>query len=267
MPTSNWQRHYAEHGYLVVENVLSPDEVAALNAEAARICRDHGAALRPDGDVRFEDVLCLHFPHKLSPLMRDAMAHPGIVAVLTALLGPNVKAMQSMFFVKNAGKPGQAWHQDEFYIPTRDRSLIGGWIALDDATIQNGCLWVLPGSHRPGVLYPMRPHGSDEFDAGDEATGFPEGEAVPVEVKAGSLVFFNGYLLHRSLKNRSAGFRRALVNHYMTAESLLPWTWDGRIAGTDDVRDIVMVAGRDPYAWKGTQDLTRPYLRRETATA
>ena len=222
MTREAWHRHYTDHGYLVVEDVVSSAEVAALNAEAARICRDHGAELRPDGAVRFEDVLCLHFPHKLSPLMRGVMAHPGIADILTAIIGPNVKAMQSMMFVKNAGKPGQAWHQDEFYIPTRDRSLAGGWIALDDATIENGCLWVLPGSHKPGILWPMHPHGSDEFDAGSEAHGFPTQDPVPVEVKAGSVVFFNGYLLHRSLKNRSSGFRRALVNHYMSAESLLP---------------------------------------------
>ena len=264
MPNISWHRHYTEHGYLVVENVISRSEVAALNAEAARICRDHGAELKPDGAVRFEDVLCLHFPHKLSPLMRDAMAHPAIANILTAIIGPNVKAMQSMMFVKNAGKPGQAWHQDEFYIPTRDRSLAGGSIALDDATIENGCLWVLPGSHKPGVLWPMHPHGSDEFDGGGEAYGFPAQDPVPVEVNAGSVVFFNGYLLHRSLKNRSSGFRRALVNHYMSAESLLPWTWDGRLGTTDDNRDIVMVAGADPYAYKGLADHTKPFLRRET---
>ena len=64
------------------------------------------------------------------------------------MIGPNVKAMQSMLFIKAEGKPGQAWHQDEYYIPTRDRSLTAAWIALDDATVENGCLWVLPGSHR-----------------------------------------------------------------------------------------------------------------------
>lgn len=48
--------------------------------------------------------------------------------------------MQTMLFVKPPGFPGQAWHQDENFIPTRDRSLCGGWIALDDATIENGCL-------------------------------------------------------------------------------------------------------------------------------
>jgi hypothetical protein len=87
---------------------------------------------------------------------------------------------------------------------------------------------------------------------------------VPVEVKAGDVVFFNGYLLHRSLRNRSRGFRRALVNHYMRAESLLPWNWDGHHAGVQDNRDIVMVAGDDPYAWKGIEQNQHPMLRRET---
>ena len=257
---------YEEKGYLVVPGAVSPSEVAALNAAIEQICAEHGETLKPEGNLVFEDVLCIHFPHKLNPIIHAAMTHPGVVAVLTACLGPNVKCMQSMFFVKNAGKPGQAWHQDEFYIPTRDRSLIGGWIALDDATIENGCLWVIPGSHRPGVIWPTGPHGSDEFDGADAACDFPfnEASAIPVEVKAGDVVFFNGYLLHRSLRNRSRGFRRALVNHYMRAESMLPWNWDGRHGGTTDNRDIVMVAGVDPYAWKGIANNQQPMLRRET---
>ena len=90
---------------------------------------------------------------------------------------------------------------------------------------------------------------------------------MPVEVAAGSVVLFNGYLLHRSLPNSGRhGLRRALVNHYMSAESLLPW-WraGGPIPPTQDNRDVVLVAGTDPYAWKGTEDLNRPYVRREVA--
>jgi len=260
---------YARTGFLVAAGVVNRENVAALNAAIEDVCREHGALLMPDGRLVYEDVLCIHFPHKLNATIAAAMRHPGIVAVLTELLGPNVKCMQSMFFVKNAGKPGQAWHQDEHYIPTRDRSLIGGWIALDDATIENGCLWVLPGSQLPGILWPTGPHGSDEFDGAEAACGFPwpESAAVPVEVKAGDVVFFNGYLLHRSLRNRSSGFRRALVNHYMRAESLLPWNWDGRHAGVQDNRDIVMVAGEDPYAWKGIEQNQHPMLRREQPRA
>ena len=69
--------------------------------------------------------LCIHFPHKISPAMHDVLAHPALVEVLTRIIGPNVKCMQSMLFIKASGKPGQAWHQDEFFIPTRDRSLMG----------------------------------------------------------------------------------------------------------------------------------------------
>lgn len=263
---------YARDGYVVLPGLLGADEVAALRDEATAIATGgRGPVLGADtlhgsGEAALADVLAIHFPHKASPLMRETLAHPAIVAVLTELIGPDVKAMQSMLFVKNAGKPGQAWHQDEHYIPTRDRSLTGVWIALDDATIDNGCLWMHPGSHRDGILWPTGPHGDARFDNGEEAQGFPyprEG-GVPVEVKAGGVAFFNGYTLHRSLDNRrERGFRRALVNHYMSARSLLPWGFGIPPAPRHDFRDIVMVAGDDPYAWKGLEDISFPFVRPE----
>jgi phytanoyl-CoA hydroxylase len=265
---------YRGDGYCIAERALGADEVAELIAEATRLCRDEAAKLA-GADAALGDAsdmsrfLAIHFPHKLSAVMRKTLAHPRIVDVLTGVIGPNVKCMQSMLFIKHAGKPGQAWHQDEDFIPTRDRSLGAAWIALDDATIENGCLWVIPGSHRPGVLWPLRRHADREYDSTPQSFDFPydEREAIPVEVPAGSVVFFHGYLLHKSLKNRrSSGFRRALVNHYMSAESLLPW-WrsGGPVPPTQDNRDVVLVAGTDPYAWKGTEDLNRPYVRREVA--
>jgi ectoine hydroxylase-related dioxygenase (phytanoyl-CoA dioxygenase family) len=198
--------------------------------------------------------------------MRDALAHPAVVDVLIDLIGPDVKSMQSMLFTKGEGKRGQAWHQDEYFIPTRDHSLTAAWIALDDATVDNGCLWVLPGSHRAGVIYPARDHDDDRFDPTVEAYGFPhdDDEAVAVELAAGSVLFFDGYLLHRSLPNSAqAGLRRALVNHYMSAQSLLPWGAPPADphAGRWDYRDIVLVAGNDPYAFKGTVDASTPHVR------
>jgi phytanoyl-CoA hydroxylase len=75
-------------------------------------------------------------------------------------------------------------------------------------------------------------------------------------------VVFNGYLLHRSLPNTGAhGFRRALVNHYMSATSLLPWGPPGERFGEADYRDIVLVAGTDPYSYKGLADLSHPGVR------
>ncbi|HZC25487.1 MAG TPA: phytanoyl-CoA dioxygenase family protein, partial [Actinopolymorphaceae bacterium] len=223
-----------QDGFGVLANALSPQEVAEINAEAVRLCRgDLGEihrAVPAVADESDEDVmrryLCIHFPNKLSEVIARSLHHPKIVEVLTRVIGPNVKAMQSMLFMKSEGKPGQAWHQDEFFIPTRDRSLTATWIALDDATIENGCLWVLPGSHRRGVIYPDREQDDERFDCTVELYDFPyrDEDAVPVEVPAGAAVIFNGYLLHRSLQNSGKhGFRRALANHYMSAESLLPW--------------------------------------------
>jgi phytanoyl-CoA hydroxylase len=129
--------------------------------------------------------------------------------------------MQSMLFIKSEGKPGQAW-QDETHIPTRDRSLTAVWIALDNATVENGCLWVIPGSHRAGVLYPDRAQHDPRFDCTREAYGFRyrERDAIPVELSAGAALVFDGYLLHRSLPNTGRhGLRRALVNHYMSARN------------------------------------------------
>jgi ectoine hydroxylase-related dioxygenase (phytanoyl-CoA dioxygenase family) len=268
---------YAHDGFLVVPDLLERAAVGDVVAEATAVCRgDRGDidGLQPVADGEDDDRvlarhLCIHFPHKLSTVLADISRHPGIVEVLTQIIGPNVKMMQSMLFIKGPGKPGQAWHQDEGHIPTRDRSLTGVWIALDDASVDNGCMWVIPGSHRPGVLYPVRHHHDRRFDPTPEAHGFDhEDHAVPVEVPAGGVVFFNGYLLHRSLPNeRPGGHRRALVNHYMSCESLLPWLPPGsdEAMATLDMRDIVLVAGHDPHASKGVVDIMRPRLRADSA--
>ena len=278
--------HYRTHGFALLANALNAQEVASINDDALRLCRgDYGEIAYGDPTAGWseprrdtlaeaalsdEDLLrryiCIHHPHKVSRTAQAALAAPRVVDALVRVVGPNVKAMQSMLFIKSEGKPGQAWHQDECFIPTRDRSLTAVWIALDDATVENGCLWVLPGSHRRGVLYPAREQHDPRFDCTIEAYDFPytDEDAVPVEIPAGTALIFNGYLLHRSLENSGRhGYRRALANHYMSAESLLPWRApreDEHMAMVD-YRDIVMVAGDDPYAYKGTEDLARPYSR------
>src|SRR5262249_20583341 len=103
------------------------------------------------------------------------------------------------------------------------------------------------------------------FDCAFESYDFPycDEDAVSVEVPAGALVFFNGYTLHRSLPNkRRSGYRRALVNHYMSAESFLPWfVQEGVTQAKCDYRDIVMVAGIDPHAWKGYDSIAHAHVR------
>ena len=274
-PTTDYQRL----GYQILPAVIDPDLLLAVGAEVTAICRGlrgdlpgvTAAGCDEDDDVVQRRYLCIHFPHKLSPLVRDLARHPAVVDVLTAVIGPNVKMMQSMLFIKAPGKPGQAWHQDESHIPTRDRSLTALWIALDDASVENGCLWVVPGSHRAGVLHPVRHQADPRFDGTPEAYGFePAGEgAVPVELPAGSAVVFDGHLLHRSFPNdHPFRLRRSLVYHYMSAESLLPWLppGPGETMATSDCRDIVVVAGTDPHGARGTADVMQPRLRVDRST-
>jgi len=261
---------YNKNGYLVKPDLFSSAEINELKKETAAIFR--GGRGQIDGIVPvtanesdaevLKKYLAIHFPHKLSKGIYDTLFQPKVVEVLTNIVSPNIKAMQSMLFVKAPGKKGQSWHQDEYYIPTRDKSLIGVWIAIDDATIENGCLWIIPG--RPGPILQRVPNHDPEFAEKDslDITGF--GTPIPVEVKSGSVVFFNGYTLHSSKANHTTDcFRTALVNHYMSAESMLPWDQDGNQSPTDDLRDIVLVAGTDPYSWKGTVDVNKPYLRPE----
>jgi len=262
---------FIENGYHVQPDLMNAEELEELKRDTVDLAKGKypSDALKPlaaetsDEEV-IRKILCVHQPHRISPVVLEYVKHSkicGILSQLTAAHLPfwdgSVKCMQSMLFVKPPAFPGQAWHQDEIYIPTRDRSLIGAWIAIDDATIDNGCLWVLPGSHKTGYLYPQKPHDNpDEFDQALQSYGFDDSNEVPVEVKAGSVVFFNGYLLHRSRKNRSDIYRRVLVNHYMNAWSLLPWgpeeDEEGHIVpiARTDKRGVIPVAGYDPYAWK-----------------
>ena len=263
---------FVRDGYVVVDDLVSADERQRIIDDASGFTDGtYPVSNAPDDG----EILAVHFPHWVSPVARDAVVHPGISDVVSTVAGAHLpgwdgrtKGMQSMLFFKPPGLQGQAWHQDERFIPTRDRSLVGAWIALDDATVDNGCLWVLPGSHRTGMIHPTHAHDQpEEFDHSDEAYGFDDADAVAVEVQAGAVVFFNGYLLHRSLRNRSNGTRMALVNHYMNAWSLLPWqVGNGIQVGTADTRTIVPVTGDDPYAHKPITEspgvtFVRPRLR------
>jgi phytanoyl-CoA hydroxylase len=258
---------FLENGYLAIEGLVTPEEVEELRADTVHLARggypcETLQALPEDtpDDEALKKILCIHQPHYISPVVERHVKHAKICGVLSQITAAHlpewdgsVKCMQSMLFVKPPTFQGQAWHQDEIYIPTRDRSLIGAWTALDPATIENGCLWVVPGSHKTGYLYPQRPHNDpDEYDFAPESFGFDEADAIPVEVPTGTVVFFNGYLLHKSRKNRSEVYRRVLVNHYMNAWSKLPWSLrEGESPATADRRCVIPVAGVDPYSWAG----------------
>ena len=157
---------YLENGFLVVPEVLTPGEISELKREIVAIAKgkypsDNLQPLAPDisDDDAVSNILAIHHPHLISPVIVNYARHPKICGMLAQIVAAHlpfwdgsVKCMQTMLFVKPPDFQGQAWHQDELYIQTRDRSLTGVWIAIDDATLDNGCVQVIPGSHRTWLL-------------------------------------------------------------------------------------------------------------------
>ena len=272
---------YRREGFLVLPRLFDAAEMDALRDDVTGLCRGEFGQIEgldpvpsglTDAEIRRRYIGC-HVVHKALPRARRLLADSRIVDVVSQLIGPNVKFIHSVLFIKGPGQPGNAWHQDQLFIPTGDRSLTTVWIAIDDARVGNGCLRIIPGAHGrgaggavdgPGVLWPMRRHNDPDLDRAEEAYGFTPGEeaAVPIELSAGSAVVFDGYALHGSYPNKTeTHFRHSIQFVYMRAESLLPWDQVGRAPTGDDYRDIIMVAGEDPYAYKGITDLSAPYMR------
>ena len=266
---------YQKNGYLIWKNAFDAPKISSLIAETEYIFKgERGNVEGLDNDGLSESEIlkkyaAIHFPHKISEFIKGCASDKTISDVLSQIVSPNVKCMQTMLFMKAPGKNGQSWHQDEYYIPTSDKSLIGAWIAIDDADLSNGCLHVIPGSHNDGFIRKRIDNQEPEFADIDVAdiSPYTEKDFVPVEVPSGSIVFFHGYLLHMSKKNKTEDkYRRALVCHYSSAETMLPWDQDGRLDHTADMRDIFMLCGKDPYGHVGTTNLSQPFVRPDVLT-
>lgn len=244
-------------GYAVMPELLDRPTLQTLCRDLAESCLSaadpQGPA--PAGDGAVAGVSCLQFPHLASRRFLDLLVAPKLAAVLRHAIGPAAKLMQSIVLMRQAGTPGLDWHQDRHYLDTGGGRLIAVWIALDDARIDNGCLWVLPESHRGAILWT---HTVQE-DGGIRAIGYPfsedrggEDRAVPLEVDAGTAILFDGHLLHRSARNRrTTGFRRALIGHYSAAGTPSPWDGDNTFLALDDGGRIEIVGGAKPYAHRG----------------
>ncbi|CAN5656433.1 hypothetical protein BH10CHL1_BH10CHL1_26560 [soil metagenome] len=249
-------KRYWQDGYLVVRNLVLPEDVATLQTFSMDVLHGRvdvpGVAAPTTTELqelykRFTRIHMLH--RQLAPAERYLL-YPRVLDVLEALIGPDVLALQTMLFLNPPGLGGQGWHQDAYYITTYPETLIGVWIALDHADEENGCLYVTPGSHAEPI-YPTQDrdhlYAEESFeDLGtvqnvsslDEeantlsrvARTYPD--PLPCIVEPGDVVFFHSHLLHRSFPNRTADrMRRAFVSHYCNARAWVPWnhgqTWEG----------------------------------------
>ena len=131
------------------------------------------------------------------------------------LVGPRLDCFLSQFIFKNPGAWGQPWHQDSWYFPFEPaRPITGVWLAVTEATLENGCLHVLPGSHREPVhehVPDRRPNANYGYV---EIVDHDMARSVPVLMDPGDLLLFDSHLMHRSTDNHSDGFRAAMVYHY-----------------------------------------------------
>jgi phytanoyl-CoA hydroxylase len=214
------RRFYAENGYVVVQQLFAPDEVAHY--------RDHFMTLRKHGsypgdlagvDATSTDPLkryprMIHM-HRWDQISFEWVIDQRINACLTALLGREPYAVQTMLYFKPPGARGQALHQDNFYLKAQPGTCMAAWMALDRADEANGCMQVVPGSHTWPLLCTTKADTSVSFT--DVTVPLPpDVKAQPVVMEAGDVLFFNGALVHGSYPNTTTDrFRRALIGHYI----------------------------------------------------
>lgn len=217
---------YAEQGYLVVRQAFTPQEVS----DAIGGLVDLIMGKRPDfKHVYFEgkakEILPTLGPEQRQDAVRKIGAfvefdarlkaishHPAILAAITKLLGGLPPEMfQDMALIKppRLGRE-KPWHQDKAYFEyALNAKVVGVWIALDEATVANGCMQIMPGRHKEGPLlhYQLR-----DWQICDKTMLGRKSVAVPL--KPGGLLFFDGMLPHGTPHNSSPNRRRALQFHY-----------------------------------------------------
>lgn len=269
---------YREQGYQLFESVFDPEEVRYLSMRLRQCVIDNLSGLVPSNVVDQARSLSLDskdfwalFPavqyvHKIFPNLIDCLQNERIISGMRKEIGENIKCVQGIYFIKSPGSAGVTWHQDEYYLPSRDKSLIGVWIALDDVDEQNGGLKIIPGSHKEGFLYPMVTQENGRPGVSISECNLSQ-HILNVKMKAGDVLLFDGYLLHASDYNKTSDrYRDSLVFHCMRAESLFPYkpseNFEGRRKYPDDFRDIVMISGQDPYHSRGIEDIHRAFIQK-----
>ena len=176
-------------------------------------------ALDGDGQLRQTKALSInkigHALHDLDPVFEKFSRAPALAAIVDQLGVAEPLLLQSMYIFKQPRIGGEVvYHQDSTFLYTEPMSVIGLWFALEDATLDNGCLWALPGGHTDGIKsrFVRTASGSVETIVMD-ASGWAGDGFVPFEVPKGTLVVLHGSLPHGSKPNRSSASRHAYTLH------------------------------------------------------
>ncbi|HJP30215.1 MAG TPA: phytanoyl-CoA dioxygenase family protein [Candidatus Latescibacteria bacterium] len=240
MLTKDQVEHYRVKGYLGVEGVFSATEVAELGSvtdefvEQSRQVTEHTDVfdLEPDHTPEFPKLRRLKSPVQSHEVYKRALHNDRVLDIVAELVGSQgIRYNGNKLNIKGAesGSPVE-WHQDWAFYPHTNDDLLAVGVCIDEMTEANGCLLVIPGSHRGPIL---DHHQDGHFIGAVTDPEFDDSTAEKVELPAGSISIHHVRVLHGSLPNRSPTPRRLLLFQYCCEDSwpLLGSDWDSYCNG------------------------------------
>ena len=224
MLTSKDIQFFKANGYLIVENLLTPEEVDDFRniyegflAEkiSTKGHRSDLSGLTQKGEK--EKTTQIMRPSLLLKDLQKSVLHQRTKAIIQELLGADMDLDFDMMIDKaphtNTPTP---WHQDEAYwIDMPDKRAATCWVALDDVRKKNGCIWFVPKSH----VEPLRPH-QQTGKGGALQCQADESEAIAAEIKAGSCTIHTGRTVHYARGNSTSTRRRAFICNFRPQEMI-----------------------------------------------
>ena len=181
-------------------------------------------AFLPDGTLKQSKERSInkigHALHDLDPVFNEFSRTPALKQLAADLGLDDALLLQSMYIFKQPRIGGEVGcHQDSTFLYTEPQNIIGLWFALEDATLENGCLRAIPGGHKLGLKQRWLRGVSGMYFETHNSEPWPEDQLVPLEVKKGSLILLHGLLPHKSLANRSSRSRHAYTLHLIEANT------------------------------------------------
>jgi ectoine hydroxylase-related dioxygenase (phytanoyl-CoA dioxygenase family) len=221
---------YETHGYLVFPELLDAGEVDALRAALDEVLREARGLTETNekfsitrGHDGRHHVRRIFNPIKHHKAFYDAAFHPRIVDAVENLIGPDIQIHHTKLNLKPPSSPEARfeWHQDYPFFPHTNYDLLAVLVHLDEATVENGCIRLIPGSHQLGPrLHRFARDGAFSSQLEDRTVVADESRVIHVPCPAGSVELHHCNMLHSSTANRGVAPRSALIVQYRAADNV-----------------------------------------------